>query len=44
MEFTKQEVTVIAETINEISENHMRDLIDLQLALVGGGIGEVIVA
>ena len=44
MEFTKQEVTVIAETINEISENQMRDLSDLQLALVGGGIGEVIVA
>ena len=44
MEFTKQEVTVIAETINEISENQMRDLSDLQLGLVGGGIGEVIVA
>ena len=44
MEFTKEEVTVIAETVKEISEMEIRDLGDLQLALVGGGIGEVIVA
>jgi hypothetical protein len=44
MEFTKEEVTVIAETVKEITEMEIRDLGDLQLALVGGGIGEVIVA
>ena len=44
MEFTTQEVTVTNEAIKGISQKEMRDLNDLQLALVGGGIGEVIVA
>ena len=44
MELTKREVTLVAELVNEIAEKEVRDLNDLQLALVGGGIGEVIVA
>jgi hypothetical protein len=43
MEFTKTEVNVLQECVNEISEKEIRDLNDLQLAMVGGGIGEVIV-
>lgn len=41
MEFTQVEVIEIAETFKQIAEKEMRDLTDLQLALVGGGIGDV---
>ena len=44
MEFTKIEVTEVEQLINEVFEKDVRELADLQLAFVGGGIGDVIVA
>ena len=44
MEFTQMEITSVERTVNEIVEREIRDLSDLQLTLIGGGIGEVIVA
>ena len=44
MEVIKIEVAAIEEIINQANEIEVRQLNDLQLALVGGGIGEVIVA
>ena len=44
MEVAKIEVAAIQEIINQANEIEVRQLHDLQLALVGGGIGEVIVA
>jgi hypothetical protein len=43
MEFVKTEISVIEQCVNENPEKEIRDLNDLQLSLVGGGIGEVIV-
>ena len=42
MEVVKVEVAAIEEIINQANE--IRQLNELQLALIGGGIGEVIVA
>ncbi len=42
MEFAKSELNVIEEAIQEAARNDIRELNDLQLALVGGGIGDVI--
>jgi hypothetical protein len=42
MEFTKTEVTSIEQTIKENAEKEIRDLTSLQLALIGGGIGDVV--
>ena len=44
MELTQLEITIVEQTVNEMVEREFRDLSDLQLALIGGGIGEVIVA
>ena len=44
MEFAKSELNVIEEAIQEAARNDIRELNDLQLALVGGGIGDVILA
>ncbi len=44
MEVVKIEVAAIQEIIIQAYEIEVRQLNDLQLALVGGGIGEVIVA
>ena len=41
MDFTKTEVNAVQECVKELVEKEMRDLSDLQLALVGGGIGDV---
>ena len=43
MEMTKVEVASIEQALAETLENQTRELSDLQLALVGGGIGSVIV-
>jgi hypothetical protein len=43
METTKIEVANIERTLADAIENEMRELSDLQLSLIGGGIGEVIV-
>ena len=44
MVITKTEVNAIEQVISEEAENEFRDLGDLQLVMIGGGIGEVIVA
>ena len=43
MEVNKVEVATIEQTLFEVEEGQVRDLSDLQLVLVGGGIGNVIV-
>lgn len=43
MEVNKVEVTVLELAVAEAAESQLRELHDLQLALVGGGIGEVVV-
>jgi len=40
MEFTKAEVNVIEKTINESVDKQIRELVDLELALIGGGIAD----
>ena len=42
MEFAKSEVLVVEEVVQKASELQTRELSDLQLALVGGGIGNTI--
>ena len=42
MEHTKIEVAAVEETVAIASDVEIRDLNDLQLALVGGGIGEIV--
>ncbi len=44
MEFSQMEITSVERTVNEMVEREICDLSDLQLAVIGGGIGEVIVA
>jgi hypothetical protein len=41
MELAKQDLTAVKE--NQTAEDELRQLSDLQLVLVGGGIGDVIV-
>ena len=43
MELTRVEVAALENTVEQIGQAHLNDLSDLQLALVGGGIGDVIV-
>jgi hypothetical protein len=43
METTAVEVTRLETVINEVRDLDVAQLTDLQLALVGGGIGDVIV-
>jgi hypothetical protein len=42
MEFTKTEIALVQEASQEANEQNVRELTDLQLALVGGGMGDVI--
>ncbi len=42
MEHTNKEVAIIEKTVLEAAEKQVRELNDLQLAFVGGGIGDVI--
>jgi hypothetical protein len=41
MEHNNVEVALIQDTVAEVANTQLRELIDLQLALVGGGTGEV---
>ena len=41
MEHANIEVAIIEKTINEAGDAQLRELADLQLAIVGGGVGEV---
>ena len=43
MEVGKVEVAAIEATVSEASDQAILELLECQLALVGGGIGEVIV-
>ena len=43
MEMTKMEIAAVEQIARE-SEQQVRELTEVQLALIGGGIGEVIVA
>ncbi len=43
MEFTTKEILSIEKTLEEVAETQIRELNDLQLALVGGGTGSVII-
>jgi hypothetical protein len=40
MEYTKSEINLVHEVMVEASEAQIRELNDLQLLLVGGGIGD----
>ena len=42
MEQTNKEVAIIEKTAVKAAEKQLRELNDLQLAFVGGGIGDVI--
>ena len=44
MELTKVEIAAVEQSIEQADEAGVIELHGLQLALVGGGIGEVIVA
>jgi len=43
MEYVKAEVLVLENTEFQANEKSVRDLSELQLLLVGGGVGEVII-
>jgi hypothetical protein len=43
MEFSKQEISVVKETVEQGQEQAFQCLSDLELALVGGGLGEVVI-
>ena len=42
MELNKEEVLVVAEAVGKAQEAQIRELLECQLALIGGGIGETI--
>ena len=42
MEISKIETQVVETLINEVQDEQLRSLSELQLALVGGGIGDVV--
>jgi len=42
MELSKVEVAFVEKAVAEVAEEQVRELNDLQLLLVGGGIGETI--
>lgn len=44
MEHNKSEVVLLEMTIEKVNELHMQALDELQLALVGGGGGDVVFA
>ena len=41
MEFTKNEIAVLEKTVNDQAELQVRELADLELALIGGGCGDI---
>ncbi len=42
MEVTKKEFDLVTQAIKEVEQQHVIELGDLQLALVGGGIAELV--
>jgi len=43
MELSTVETTVVAKAVVDANQAQLNELCDLQLAMVGGGIGEVVV-
>ena len=43
MEIAKIEIAHVQEVVKEVSEQQIRELNELQLALIGGGSGDVFV-
>ena len=43
MEMNKLEVAVIEHAVKEVLESQINELNELQLAMIGGGIGNVII-
>ena len=44
MEITRIEAVAVEQAVSEATEDQVSELNDLQLLMIGGGIGEVIVA
>ena len=44
MEHNKFEADIVEKVVTEATENQVRELNDLQLALIGGGIGDPVAA
>jgi len=44
MDRSQQELAAVEKAANEASENFVRELDDIQLALIGGGCGDPILA
>jgi hypothetical protein len=42
MNYSKNEVAALEESVSAIVETQVRELTELQLAFVGGGIGDVV--
>jgi hypothetical protein len=42
MEFTKMEIAILEMTENDVADEQIKQLQEFQLALIGGGVGEVI--
>jgi hypothetical protein len=42
MEFAKVELEAVQSEVTRVADSNVLELSDLQLALVGGGVGEVI--
>ena len=43
MEFAKTELIAIEDAVNEAANTDIQALTDLQLTLVGGGVGDVVI-
>ena len=42
MDYSKNEIAMLEESVSSIADTQLRELTDLQLTYVGGGIGDVI--
>lgn len=44
MEYNKLECAVLEEIVTEVNQEQLEELSDMQLVLVGGGIGDIVAA
>ena len=44
MEISKQEIAIVQKTVEKSQEDAVQVLADLELAMVGGGNGDVVIA
>ena len=42
MDINKVEISVVEKILSDVNESQVRELSELQLALIGGGIGETV--